>query len=481
VKLKGILNKAKQLENDWLEQQKAKETEIPRDFIQFCQKMLGLNLTKYQMEAAQLLEKQNDVALRWCRQSGKTHLIAVWLLHYALLHSGSHIAVVGPSWRQTMIPITKINYFRTKLPAGFFYKPQRTMVRLKNGSTIQAFPNNPNNLRGFTLQMVYCDEMNFIPNDEEMFDAISFTLATTNGKFIASSTPWTTDSVFYQLFHDNAFQHFAKSHVTYKEALEPNGPITEKWLEKKRREYEGDPWRWRREMEAEWAEHENVWLSQALITSCIDHRLEYFDFDAVVTGEFFAGLDLGKYQDYSVLTVVEVEDTSIKLIHMHHFPLRTPYASVIGYVKTICDRWQTINKVLVDMTGVGDYIVEDMVNAGITETEGVKFTQETKEKMAQWLKQCMVEKRLKIPYDSDLIAELNIERFELTKDGKIKFSHPEGTNDDRFWSLALACYATRTEPPPKLWVVPRIAHAGKAKLQQLRKKLLKHQVTGVTR
>jgi len=154
---------------------------------------------------------------------------------------------------------------------------------------------------------------------------------------------------------------------------------------------------------------------------------------------------------------------------------------VIGYVKTLCDRWQTINKVLVDMTGVGDYIAEDMVNAGITETEGVKFTQETKEKMAQWLKQCMVEKKLKIPYDSDLIAELNIERFELTKDGKIKFSHPEGTNDDRFWSLALACYASRTEPPPKLWIVPRTASAGKVKLQQLRKKLQKHQVTGTTR
>jgi hypothetical protein len=93
----------------------------------------------------------------------------------------------------------------------------------------------------------------------------------------------------------------------------------------------------------------------------------------------------------------------------------------------------------------------------------------------------MVEKKLKIPYDSELIAELNIERFELTKDGKIKFSHPEGTNDDRFWSLALATYATRTEPQPKIWVIPRIANAGKAKLEQLRKKLWKKQATGVTR
>ena len=481
MKLKEILNKAKNLEDDWREQQKAKDTEIPRDFILFCQKMLSLTLTKYQIEAAKLLQDYNDVALRWCRQSGKTHLIAAWLLHYALLNPASHIAIVGPSWRQTMIPITKMNYFRTRLPSGLFYKPQRTIVRLKNGSIIQAFPNNPNNLRGFTLKIIYCDEMAFIGNDEDLFDAVSFTLATTNGKFIASSTPWRTDSIFWKICNEEAFKHFGKSHVTWQQALQPNGPLTQDWLEKKKREYEGDPWRWRREMEAEWAEDESVWLSQALITSCIDHTLEYYDFEKAATGEFFAGLDLGKYQDYSVLVVVEIEDTSIKLIHLHRFPLQTPYASVIGYVKTICDRWQTINKVLVDMSGVGDYITEDMVNAGISGTEGVKFTQEAKEKMAQWLKQCMVEKRLKIPYDSDLIAELNIERFELTKDGKIRFSHPEGTNDDRFWSLALACYSTRTEPPPKLWVVPRTASQGKQKLKQLRKKLLKHQTTGVTR
>jgi len=445
------VTRAKELEKQWLEQQKAKEAEIPEDFIEFCRGKLGLNLYSYQIEAAKLLEERNDIALRWCRQSGKTHLIAAWLLHYALLHPGINIAIVGPSWRQTMIPITKINFFRTKLPAGLFYKPQRTIVRLKNGSIIQAFPNNPNNLRGFTLQCVYNDEMNFIPNDEEMYDAISFTLATTGGKFIASSTPWTTDSIFYKIFIDPAFAHFAKSHVTWQQALEPNGPLRRKWLDKKRKEYEGDPWRWKREMEAEWSEDENVWLSQVLITSCIDHTLECYEFEEAPRGVFFAGLDLGKYQDYSVLAVVQMEDNAIKLVHMHRFPLKTAYASVIGYVKTLCDRWSSINAVLVDMTGVGDYIVEDMKNAGISQAEGVKFTQETKEQMATFLKQCMAEKRLKIPYDSALIAELNIEHFELTKEGKIKYSHPEGTKDDLFWSVALAVMATRKkEEPAKL-------------------------------
>ena len=91
---------------------------------------------------------------------------------------------------------------------------------------------------------------------------------------------------------------------------------------------------------------------------------------------------------------------------------------------------------------VETFIVKDMKNAGVRQAEGVKFTVESKQEMAQWLKQCMVEKKLKIPYDPELIAELNIERFELKRMGK-SFSHPEGSRDDRFWSLASACYAAR--------------------------------------
>lgn len=369
----------------------------------------------------------------------------------------SYIAIVGPSWRQTIIPITKINGYINKLPKGLFYSPQRTMVRLKNGSTIQAFPNNPNNLRGFTLKIVYCDEMNFIPNDQEMFDAIGFTLATTNGKFIASSTPWTQDSVFWKICNHQAYQHFAKMHVSYQEALEPNGPIKTRWLEEKRREYENDPCRWRREMQAEWAENENAWLTQALITSVIDHTLEYTQFEAAANGQFYAGLDLGKYQDPSVLAILKAENQQLKLVHLHRFPLNTQYASVIGYVKTISDRWQKISKILVDQSGVGDYITEDMQNTGLDNIEGVKFTQESKTEMAQHLKQALGEKRLLIPYDSELIAELNVENYALCKDGKIRLSHPTGTHDDRFWALALAAYASRNPHSPKLWVVAKTA------------------------
>jgi hypothetical protein len=67
----------------------------------------------------------------------------------------------------------------------------------------------------------------------------------------------------------------------------------------------------------------------------------------------------------------------------------------------------------------------------------------------------MTEKRLHIPYDSNLIAELNTERYTLTKNGQTTFSHPQGTHDDQFWALTLATYATRTPQQPKLWIIPK--------------------------
>jgi len=452
VSWQQIKREIEKLKKEALRKQKFK---FPEDPAVFCEKILGFKPTKYQLEAVKLFLNSQFLAIRWCRQSGKSHIVSALLLWHALTHPGSYIGVVGPSWRQTKLIIRKINSFLRKLPKAAYYKPQRTIVRLSNGSIIEAFPNNPDTIRGPTLDNVYADEFNFIANDEEMYDAILFTLGTTNGKFVCSSTPWSTDSVFYRIWNDPACKDFAKSHVTWKDAVEPKGPLKKQILAKIRRQLEGNPWRWKREMMAEWAEDESVWLPQSLITSCIDHQLEYVSFEELARGSFYAGLDLGKHQDYSVLTVVKLEGITAKLVHLKRFALRTAYAAVIGYVKTLCDRWHSIEHVFVDMTGVGDYIVEDMKNAGIRQTKGIKFTQPIKEELATYLKQLMVQGKLKIPYDPELIAELHVERFELTKDGRIKFSHPENTHDDCFWSLALAVHAVREGEKPRLWVIPR--------------------------
>ena len=429
---------------------------IPADPIEFCTQILGFQPTPYQADLIRKFQASQFTAARWCRQSGKTQTVAALLLHYALTNPNTCIGIVGPSWRQTKHVIRRINTLLKRLPPSLYEKPQQTAVRLKNGSIIEAFPNNPETIRGPTLHVVYADEFNFIPNDKDLYDAILFTLSATNGKFVCTSTPWHTDSIFWRIWHDPAYSDYAKSHVTHQQATEPNGPLKREILQKIRRQLENDQWRWQREMMAEWAEDQNTWLTQSLIIACIDPTLEYTGFHETLQGELYAGLDLGKHQDHTALAVLKAEENTLKLVHMHRFPLKTPYATVIGYVKTLCGRWQTIHKILVDMTGVGEYILEDMQNTGIKTAEGIKFTLETKEQLANNLKQLMTEKRLKIPYDPELIAELNTERYQLTKEGRIRLTHPEGTHDDRFWSLALAAYAAKTKPQtPNLWIVQK--------------------------
>jgi len=134
----------------------AKKKRVPKDPVKFCLDWLGFEPTEYQLKLIRLFQKKQFVAAWWCRQSGKSHIISALLLWFALRNKGCYIAVVGPSWRQTKLVIRRINSFLRKLDKGFYHKPLKTMVRLSNGSLIEAFPNNPETIRGPTLDLVYC-------------------------------------------------------------------------------------------------------------------------------------------------------------------------------------------------------------------------------------------------------------------------------------------------------------------------------------
>jgi hypothetical protein len=122
---------------------------------------------------------------------------------------------------------------------------------------------------------------------------------------------------------------------------------------------------------------------------------------------------------------------------------------VLAYVKILQDRWGGFSKIRVDFTREGPSIIKDMENAGISSAEGVNFSVPRKSEMAGLLKQRMANKKLffplltwENPYRGDICNELNVERFDFRKDGTIGFSHPNGTHDDVFWSIALAVFAT---------------------------------------
>jgi phage FluMu gp28-like protein len=160
-------------------------------------------------------------------------------------------------------------------------------------------------------------------------------------------------------------------------------------------------------------------------------------------GDYYGGVDLGQKHDYTVVAVVEKKDGQITLRHIKRFPLGTEYTTILGYLKVVQEKLQTVRGFYIDQTGVGEVFVENARKHGLHNVQGIVLTMPMKQEVMTNIKQGMQEKRLHIPRDRPLEIEMNGEIAELTSTGKTKFYHRTGTHDDRLWAVALAVYGAR--------------------------------------
>jgi phage FluMu gp28-like protein len=399
---------------------------------------LGFQATVYQEKL--LRDKSQFILARWSRQSGKSLAMAVAVLFNALTRKEFRAAIVAPSKRQSLKMVDKISRLLSRLGRDVLEGPPRKgRLAFRNGSVIEALSNNPDTIRGETLNVVVLDEFAYIEHDKELYDANIFALSTTNGSFYGTSTPGSRDSLFFSMAtDDNRFADFSRHHVSYKDALKPNGPIDPEFLEKIRRQYQTDLGRWKREMEADFADDEDAYLSLELIESCVTEGPETFTKDDAIsgrlarTGQFFVGTDLAPKIDLSAVSVIEKIGRDVYLLHETAFPPGTPFSVVTGYLNLLTQRLKTVSLIYIDQTRVGEFFVQDAYKSGLKNAQGVFLSLPMKQQIMDYFK---------------LMNEMSAERFQLSKTGQLQFSHLSGTHDDRLWAFALAVYASRYDIP----------------------------------
>lgn len=240
--------------------------------VEFCKVYLKFIATLYQEKL--LLDETKRIYVCWSRQSGKSTTLAARMIQRCLQYPGTLRLIVAPGLRQSMIMMDKIQDFIYNIPKPvrreILGKVQRTTIRFKNGSRIVALPNSPNLLRGYSAAEVLCDEAAFFKEDELMFFNVLYPmLQTTDGSLITSSTPWGKNTVFYK-FSQNP--DFTKHHITWEDVVKAKLAKPE-FIEEMRRSMPTD--RFRREFEAEFTEDETAFLSQDLITRCIDPEASF--------------------------------------------------------------------------------------------------------------------------------------------------------------------------------------------------------------
>ena len=224
---------------------------------------------------------------------------------------------------------------------------------------------------------------------------------------------------------------------------------------------------WQREVDALWVEVTQTFFPLDLIATCVDPELDnptsmycYIENLELINPfqqtrrHYFAGLDLGKQVDHSVLIVVELKDKKlVRVVHKRQFPLGTPYPEVIAYTAKAHQTFY-FEGLYVDKTGVGDAVVDELENIEIPDVKGVFFTEVEKENMLNYLKLLMEKKQLQIrAEDKELMVQINEQQYEYIKPKTaqerlhLSFHHPRGRHDDQLFALALACYASKEAPP----------------------------------
>lgn len=189
-------------------------------------------------------------------------------------------------------------------------------------------------------------------------------------------------------------------------------------------------------------------------------RVRQNTYDATVAlpqeGDFQIGVDLAKYQDWTVITPFNLNlfiaypqerfnqvDWNLQKARIEATALRFDNALV----------WP-------DATGVGDPIVEDLRERGLRiggeNNEGFKFTEQSRMNLLNNLAILLEQDKIRIPNDEGLLVELEAFRYELTTSGKIKVTVPEGMTDDRVMSLALSVYGIREPIRPSYFETSRV-------------------------
>jgi hypothetical protein len=148
------------------------------------------------------------------------------------------------------------------------------------------------------------------------------------------------------------------------------------------------------------------------------------------------GIDLGKAEDFTVVSVLRNSDKQLVDIYRER---RLDWAVQKDLIRGVISRYPK-HLAVIDSTGLGDPIADDLRRYGVN-IKDYKFTNKSKEALIEQLIIAIEQGLIGIPSCAStqfLIDELRAFNYEILPSRRIKYSAPEGLHDDGVISLALA-------------------------------------------
>ncbi len=174
----------------------------------------------YQMDIFDLILNNRYIVSLISRQSGKSTLVSVYLIWYAIFNDDKNIGVVSNNIDGAMDIVERCKLIYEELPD--FLKPgiveyNKKTMKFENGTTLKGAATSKNSFRGRTMNVILADELAFI-EPEWLADAFYMSNYPTiskskESKFIIISTPNGIGNLFHSIYSKaekgtNAFKHY---------------------------------------------------------------------------------------------------------------------------------------------------------------------------------------------------------------------------------------------------------------------------------
>lgn len=319
------------------------------------------------------------------------------------------------------------------LLAGFSTRPFPTIKTPWNSTLVCKSTENPIGILGKRYDLNIIDEASKIPR--RVHDTYIFPTTSAGGEAIYISTPF-GKNWFYEKWLDckktgGAFQF---------KSLDSPYVTQEEWDRAKEKLPEAV---FKQEYMAQFLEDAaSVFrgIREIISDDCLEDAKDH---------RYVLGVDLGKHEDFTVLTVID--KYSHKIVYWDRFkkiywPLQKE--RIIATSK----RYNRA-RIIIDSTGLGDPISDDLKREGLI-VDDFKISGKSKQQLIDKLSIFIEQKAISIPPESILVDELGSYGYMLSDYGNIKYSAPTGMHDDAVISLALAVWglmSPKRKDPGKMY------------------------------
>jgi phage FluMu gp28-like protein len=412
----------------------------------------------YQYQLTWMLEPAKRAACVKARQIGWSHSTAGNGALWGAFH-GEHTTILSKGDKESKEVLEKARIHADVLVAlgSTFAVPTRSThdeLCFRSGGRILALPSTGG--RGFTGNLIL-DEFAYHPHPKQAWDAAVPAMRLGDFRLRVISTPNGVGNEFHTLvkrIRAGIMKQTKLHEVTIDDAARDGFPVD---IEQCWEDAKGDPRLFDQLFRCKFLDGELQYIPSDLIDACSTDDLRTSE------GAYFAGLDVGKTVDRTVLVVLRKTAGPAYVTQHIETIKRTDNDGLDAMVERAFKRYD-LRRLCVDATGMGAFPAERMQKRfGSSKIEPVTFTLQTKEDLATALYTAFAKNTIRIPKtDGARTADSKFERGEpeqlrediaslrriITTAGNVRYDapHTDEGHADRAWALALGLHAAMTAP-----------------------------------